>query len=201
MIGRRQFLLGLAAIAGRGQQRTGPYRPDPSAWQSVGSGAWTAQDRDIVGRAEKGAHGQGFLLTREEFQDFRLTLSFWISPGGSSCILLREPRRKWGLLGDARPGAGAHCGCQIAIGYHDPENPTGTIGSVKPKKVIGSEGQWNEMEIICRGSEARVTIAGQRINRYNQLENPSGVIGFKIPESAPDGFVVKFQDILISPVS
>jgi 3-keto-disaccharide hydrolase len=201
VIRRRQFLLELLAVAANAQHKAEAYRPDPSAWQSVGSGAWTAEDGDIIGHCEKGSHGQGFLLTREEFSDFRLTLSFWISPGGSSAILLREPRRKWGPSGDDRPGAGPHCGCQIAIGYQNRDTPTGTIGNVKPKKIIGAEGQWNDVEIICRGSEVRITIAGQRINRFNEVQNPSGVIGFKIPESTPEGFEVKFQDIAISPVS
>ena len=67
--------------------------------------------------------------------------------------------------------------------------------------MVGGEGKWNELEIVCQGAEIRVTIAGQRINRYDQLEVPSGVIGFKIPENAPDGFEIKFEDILISPVS
>lgn len=189
-------------MAGRAQPRTDTYRPDYSAWQSVGNGSWTVEDRLVTGRWDKNRPGSGSLLTREEFKDFRLNLAFWISVGGSSGIFLREPRRKWGAEGDDRPGYGPNCGYEIEIDYQNRESPTGTICKVqKPKKTAGAEGQWNEMEIVCRGSEIRIGIAGQNINRFNQLRVQPGVIGFKIPETAPDGFVVRFSDIVISPVT
>jgi len=186
-------------VVGNAQQRSSTARLDSSAWQSVGVGSWAEQEEEITGRRDKNRSGPGFLLTREEFQDFRLTLLFWISAGGSSSILLREPRRKWGPAGDDQPGAGANRGYEIAINYHDSENPTGAIWNIqKPKKLAGGEGQWNELEIICRGPELRVTIAGQKINRFDQLRVQPGVIGFKIPETAPDDMVVRFQDVVIS---
>lgn len=167
----------------------------------MGFGSWSEQDTEIIGRCEKDRPGEGFLLLRDEFQDFKLNLSFQIAAGGSSAILFREPRRKWGATGDGRPGYGPVCGYKLAIDYHDAENPTGAICDLqKPKKVAGAEGQWNDLEVICRGSEVRVAIAGQRVNRFDQLKAQPGVIGFKLPATAPDGFVIRFQDIVISPV-
>lgn len=187
-------------MAGKAQNRTGPYRPDYSAWQSVGSGSWTDEDGVVSGRLDKNRPGAGYLLTREEFKDFRFNLLFWISTGGSSAIYVREPRRKWGNSGDDRPGCGENCGYEVKIDYHNSENPTGTISNVqKPRKVSGAEEQWNEMEIICRGSEIRMSIAGQNVNRFNRLRAQAGVIGFKIPDTAPDGFIVRFRDVVISP--
>lgn len=198
-LSRRHFIIGALAIPGKAQQKTGTYRLDASAWQSVGGGSWTAQDSEITGRREMGRQGAGFLLTREEFQDFRLNLSFWISAGGSSAILIREPQRKWSPVGGDRPGSGANGGYEIAINYHDPENPTGTIRDVqKPKKIAGAEEQWNELEIICRGPELRVTIGGQKINRADQLRVQPGVIGFKIADNAPQNLLVRFQDVVVT---
>jgi len=154
-----------------------------------------------MGKCDRAKHGEGFLLTRDVYQDFQLTFSFWISSGGSSAILLREPKRQWGTTGADRPGAGPNCGCAIALDYQDRDRPTGTIGaSMKPRKVVGGEEKWIEMEVVCKGSELRVSIGGQRVNRCEELPLQPGVIGFKIPETAPEGFVVKFQDILITPV-
>jgi len=196
---RRCFFLGLLAFRALAQ-KPAPIRPDSSAWQSIGFGAWTAQEGDIVGHCDRSNHGDSFLLTRDVYQDFQLTFSFWISAGGSSSILLREPKRQWGTTKAERPGGGPHCGCEITIDYHDRNRPTGTIGSsIQPKKLVGGEGRWNEMEIVCRGREVRVSIAGQRINRCDELPLQAGVIVFKIPETAPVGSLVKFQDILISP--
>jgi len=200
VITRRYFFLGALALAGKAQNRTGPYRPDYSAWQSVGSGSWTDEDGVVSGRFDKNRPGAGYLLTREEVKDFRLNLLFWISTGGSSAIYVREPRRKWGNSGDDRPGCGENCGYELKIDYHDSGNPTGTISNVqKARKISGAEEQWNEMEIICRGSEIRMSIAGQNVNRFNRLRAQAGVIGFKIPDTAPDGFVVRFRDVVISP--
>lgn len=199
---RRNFIVGGLAISANAQQKAVVYRPDASAWQSVGFGAWAAQDSEISGHCEKSRPGEGFLLGREEFKDFRLTLSFWISAGGSSAIFVREPRRKWGPTGNDRPGRGPNAGYEIAINYRDTENPTGTICNVqKPKKVAGAEEQWNELEILFRGSELRITIAGQKVNRVDQLLSQPGVIGFKTPATAPEGFVVRFQDVAISPIA
>jgi len=208
-LSRRHFIIGALAIAGNAQQKTGTHRLDASAWQSVGGGSWTAQDSEIAGRREMGKQGAGFLLTREEFQDFRLNLSFWISAGGSSAILIREPRRKWGPASSDGPGSGPSGGYEIAIDYHDPENPTGTIRDVqkpdvqkpdvqKPKKIAGAAEQWNELEIFCRGPELRVTIAGQKINRADQLRVQPGVIGFKIADNAPRNLLVRFQDVVVT---
>jgi hypothetical protein len=199
-LSRRHFIIAALAIAGKAQQKTGTSRLDASAWQSVGGGSWTAQDSEITGRRETGRPGAGFLLTREVFQDFKLNLSFWISAGGSSAILLREPQRKWGAAsGDWPGGGGPNGGYEIAIDYHAPENPTGTIRDVqKPKKIAGAEEQWNELEIICRGPELRVTIAGQKINRADQLRVQPGVIGFKIADNAPQNLLVRFQDVVVT---
>jgi len=198
-LSRRHFIIGALAIPATAQQKIGTYRLDASAWQSLGGASWTAQDSEITGRRDLGRQGSGFLLTRKEFQDFRLNLSFWISAGGSSAILIREPQRKWDPASGDWPGSGPHGGYEITIDYHAPENPTGTIRDVqKPKKIAGAEEQWNELEIICRGPELRVTIGGQKINRADQLRVQPGVIGFKIADNAPQNLLVRFQDVVVT---
>lgn len=175
---------------------------DFSAWQSVGCGSWNAEGAELVGRYDKNRPGAGYIFTREVFTDFRMALLFNISNGGRSGIYVREPRRKWSNTGDDRPGYGPAGGYQILIDYRDRDNPTGTIDSVqKSKKLVGAEEKWNEMEIVCRGSEIRISVAGQNVNRFNQLRVQSGVIGFAVPATAAEGFVVRFRDIVISSVA
>ena len=69
----------------------------------------------------------------------------------------------------------------------------------KAMKIAGGEEQWNELEIIWRGPEVRMTIAGQSVNRFNQLRVQPGVIGFESPEKAPEGFTVRFRDVGFTP--
>jgi hypothetical protein len=136
------------------------------------------------------------------FTDFRLALLFHISSGGRSCVFVREPRRKWGLDGVNRPGSGPSGGYEVLIDYQDRDNPTGTINNIqKSKKSVGGEEKWNEMEIICKGSDIRVSVGGQIVNRFNQLRVQPGVIGFAVPDTASDDFIVRFRNIVISAVA
>jgi len=175
---------------------------DFSGWQSFGIGTWTAEGGELVGRSDKNKPGPGYMFTREVFTDFRLSFLFNISSGGRSCIYVREPRRKWGLDGENRPGSGPSGGYGVLIDYQNRDNPTGTIDNIqKSKKLIGAEEKWNEMEIICRGSEIRISVAGQSVNRFNQLRVQPGVIGFAVPGSASQDSIVRFRNIVISSVA
>ncbi|MGB7762185.1 MAG: DUF1080 domain-containing protein [Bryobacteraceae bacterium] len=175
---------------------------DFSGWQSFGVGTWSAEGSELVGRSDKNKPGPGYIFTREVFTDFRLALLFHISSGGRSCIYVREPRRKWGLDGVDRPGFGPNGGYGVLIDYQDHDNPTGTINNIqKSKRLVGSEEKWNEMEIVCRGSEIRISVAGQSVNRYNQLRVQPGAIGFAVPGTASQDYVVRFRNIVISSVA
>lgn len=175
---------------------------DFSGWQSFGVGAWTAEGSELIGRSGKDKPGPGYIFTRDLFTDFRLALLFHISSGGKSAIYFREPRRKWALDGDNRPGFGPGGGYEVVIDYQDRDNPTGTINNVqRSKKLAGAEEKWNELEIMCRGSDIRISIAGQNINHFNQLRVQSGVIGFGVPGPAEQDMVVRFRNIVISSVA
>jgi hypothetical protein len=198
---RRCFILGSLAVIGRAQK---PLLEDAdfSQWQSIGAGLWAAEGGEIVGRCDKNRQGPGYLFTREVFTDFRLAMLFRISNGGKSSIYVREPRRKWSFEGDDRPGSGPDGGYEVLLNYRDRDNPTGTINNIqKSKKSVGAEEKWNEMEIVCRGTEIRISIAGQIVNRFNQLRVQPGVIGFEVPGVGQQDFDVRFRDIQITSVS
>lgn len=192
--------MGGLAVVGQAQ-KTPIEDADFSQWQSFGAGLWAAEGGEIVGRFDKNRPGPGYLFTREVFTDFRLVMLFRISSGGRSSVYVREPRRKWSLDGDGRPGSGPDGGYEVSVNYQDRDNPTGTICNVqKSKKLVGAEEKWNEMEIVCRGSEMRISIANQLVNRCNQLRIQPGAIGFEVPGEAPQDFTVRFRDIQIKSV-
>ena len=201
MFTRRCFILGGLAVAGQAQ-KTLVDEPDFSQWQSFGAGLWAAEGGEIVGRFDKNRPGAGYIFTREVFTDFRLVMLFRISSGGRSGVYVREPRRKWSLDGDNRPGFGPDGGYEVLVNYQDRDNPTGSIYNIqKSKKTVGAEEKWNEMEIVCRGSEIRISIANQVVNRFNQLRVQPGVIGFEVPGEASQDFTVRFRDIQIKEVT
>lgn len=198
MFTRRCFILGGLAVVGHSRQA--PVEDaDFSQWQSFGAGAWTAEGGEIVGRFDKNKPIPGYLFTREVFTDFRLSVLFRISSGGRSSIYVREPRRKWTVEGDTRPGSGPDGGYEVLVSYQDPDNPTGTINNIqKSKKSVGAEEKWTQMDISCRGSEIRITVAGQLVNRFTQLRVQPGVIGFEVPGTGQQDFTVRFRDIRIT---
>ena len=200
MITRRYFILGGLAVAGPAQE-TLFDSADFSGWQSIGAAVWTAEGGEIIGRPSKNMPGPSYLFTRRTFQDFRLAMKFSISTGGRSGIYVREPLRKWSTEGGNRPGFGPDGGYEVLIDYQDRANPTGTISNLqKSNKLVGSAEKWNELQIVCRGTEIRVSITGQVVNRCNQLRVQPGVIGFGVPGGAPEDFIVRFRDIEVSSV-
>jgi len=198
VITRKCFILVGLSVLARAQKALLDDE-DFSGWQSFGAGSWSAEGSELVGRSDKTKTGPGYIFTRELFTDFRLALLFNISAGGRSAVYVREPRRQWALDGDNRPGFGVNGGYAVLIDYQDRDNPTGTIDNVqKSKRLVGAEEKWNEMEIICRGSEIRVAIAGQNVNRYNQLRVQPGVIGFGVPGGFSQGVVARFRNIVVT---
>lgn len=201
VITRRGLILGAISVAARAQKTTSGD-PDFSEWQSFGSGTWTAEGAELVGRFAKNKPGPGYLFTRQSFTDFRLVVLFRISKGGNCKIYVREPRRKWSIDGDNRPGFGPDGGYKVLIDYQNRDNPTGTIDNIqKSRKLVGSEDRWTQMEIICRGAEIRISLEGQNVNRFNQLRIQPGVIGFEVPGAASQDFIVRFRDIVISSIT
>jgi len=175
---------------------------DFSVWRSFGAAAWTAEGSELVGRFDKNKPGPGYIFTREAFTDFRLALLFHISNGGRSCVYVREPLRQWDLQGENRPGAGPGSGYEIVIDYRNHDSPTGTISNVqKPRKLAGAEEKWTEMEIACKGAEIRVSVAGQGVNRFNQLRVQAGGIGFGVVGPPSKDYMVRFSNIVISSVA
>ncbi len=175
---------------------------DFSRWRSFGAAAWTAEGNELVGRFDQKKPGPGYMFTRDVFTDFRLAVVFRVSGAGRTCIYVREPQRKWELEGDNRPGGGPEGGYEIVLDYRDHDSPTGTITNVqKPKKVAGAEEKWNEMEIVCKGAEIRVSVAGQGVNRFNQSRVQAGVVGFGVVGPPSNDYLVRFRNIVISSVT
>jgi hypothetical protein len=167
-------------------------------WQRAAHGLWTVEAGEIVGRCDHERPGPGYLLTEEEFSDFRLDLEFWISAGGNSGVYIREPRRTWGPRGDDRPAHGANPGYEVQIDYRDPKNSTGALYNVRnAARVAGAEERWNRMRVECLGMRIRVWVAGELVNDYSPSRSRSGVVGMQIHGGRPHLHIVKFRNITL----
>jgi hypothetical protein len=133
---------------------------DLTGWEGVTSDAsasWKVEDGNLVCTGHKGT----WLRSREQFGDFNLRFEYRLLPGGNSGIYLRVPAD-----GAHREGGGAEVQLlDDAAGEYRklrPDQYCGSIYRVAPAAPGASRpaGQWNTMEINCRGTSYRVVHNG-----------------------------------------
>lgn len=133
---------------------------DLTGWEGVTSDAaqsWRVEDGAIVCTGRKGT----WLRSRDQYGDFNLRFEYKLKPGGNSGIYLRVPAD-----GAHREGGGVEVQLldDAAERYQDikPGQFGGSIYLVAPatQHVSRPAGEWNTMEINCRGTSYRVTHNG-----------------------------------------
>lgn len=161
-------------------------------------GIWTLENGVITGVSDHSRPGPGYLLTDDEYTDFRLELDFWISKGGNSGVYVRQPLRKFSIRGDERAAQRPDDGHEIQIDYNDPKNYTGAVYNFsRPSRVVGGEERWNRFETECRGSRVTVRINGELVNDFDRVRSPRGAIGFQVHGQKPHGHVVRFRGLSV----
>ncbi len=111
-------------------------------------------------------HEGGNLLTTEEYGDFILRFDFKIEPGARSGVLIRAPQSGFlsrtgmeiQILDDSNPD-------RPGLKANRPWLPTGSISGVVASKLGLQKpaGQWNSMEVACRGRGVKITLNGTQI--------------------------------------
>ena len=163
---------------------------DFSGWEQVGKALWTIEEGAIVGSSDPANPGTGWLVTLQEYSDFRLRLKFWITPGGNSGIGIRDPSHARG------PQTPAHMGYEIQIlDAPAAKNPTGSIYTLVPApdgKL--KSGEWNEFLITCKGLHIEVELNGEKVAEVDHDRSRRGAIGLQMHSR---NMTVKFKDIEI----
>lgn len=109
------------------------------------------------------AGARGRLMTERQYQDFVFRLEFNLTPGANNGIAIRAPMfaqaSRYGMeiqiLDDNAPGnAKLH-----------PAQYCGSIYSIYPAKrgAVKKPGEWNRMEITCKGRMVKVVLNGKTI--------------------------------------
>lgn len=165
-------------------------RKDFTGWEQVGKALWTIEGGIISGSSDPANPGTGWLVTRDEYSDFRLRLKFWITPGGNSGVAIRDPSRARG------PKTPAHLGYEIQIlDVPQAKNPTGSIYDLVPApngKL--KSGEWNELLITCKGPHIEVSLNGEKVAEADDERSRRGAIGLQMHSK---DMTVKFKDIEI----
>lgn len=154
------------------------YRPlfdgaSLAGWEGAGQPAekcWKALDGMIVCTGEKGP----WLRSNEQFSDFNLRLEYKLKPGGNSGVYIRVPEN------GNHHGDGAGIEVQVlddkAERYKEikPYQFTGSLYAIAPASShVGKDaGQWNTLEINCRGTTYHVIHNGTVIIATDETQYP-----------------------------
>jgi len=131
-----------------------------AGWQEVGSGpeCWKVEDGLLMCTGKRGS----WLRSQGEYGDFNLRLEYRLKPAGNSGVYVRSPKN-----GDHH-GKDAGVEIQILDDAHpryaklQPYQFSGSVYAIAAAKERAGlpAGQWNRMEINCRGTDYRVTHNG-----------------------------------------
>jgi len=132
------------------------------SWTGNTSGYLIEEGALVVHPEKAGGGGRGNLYTKEEFADFMYRFDFQLTPGANNGIGVHAP-----LEGDA-----AYVGMEIQVLDTEAEiykNPPilpyqthGSLYGVIPAKrgFLKPTGEWNQEEIMVKGTKIKVTLNG-----------------------------------------
>jgi hypothetical protein len=135
-----------------------------AGWQGSKDG-YAVQDGAIVSQPK----GSGNLETAKEYSDFHLKFEFKLTPGANNGIGIRVPTQ-----GDGKKIDAAYAGMEIQVLDDTSDKYAGKIkeyqhhgsvyGVVAAKQgFLKPVGQWNQEEIIAKGSHITVILNGETI--------------------------------------
>lgn len=154
----------------------------------------------------------GELRTREDYQDFALRLDFMVGEGANGGVFLR------GARSDKDP---AYSGCEVQLLddanwerlSHDHLKPWQLCASLYGAMPAGEKelkpvGEWNSLEILCRGTRIAVALNGRTLYdvRTEDLKDAAppfaeramnGFIGLQRHGGSEDGAFVKVREMWV----
>lgn len=170
---------------------------------------WSIQDGVLVCKGEP----LGYLVTKQAFENFRLTLEWRWAPGkepGNSGVLLRaadepigfmpkcvEAQLKHGSAGDIWGFRGFHVqGPKERFRQVKNHEALGDFDGVGASKNAEKEaGQWNQYEIVLKGDTMVVSVNGEVVNEASGCDVVAGKIGLQ-----SEGGEIHFRNIQIRPL-
>jgi 3-keto-disaccharide hydrolase len=175
---RRFVPLLLVAASALAAEDPASYRPlfdgqSLAGWEGAGQPAekcWKVDEGQIVCTGEKGP----WLRSTEQFDDFNLRLEYKLKPGGNSGVYIRVPEN------GTHHGDGAGIEVQVlddaAERYRmlKPYQYTGSLYAIAPatSHVAKPAGEWNTLEINCRGTKYHVVHNGTTIIAADETTFP-----------------------------
>jgi hypothetical protein len=155
----------------------------------VGDANWRLEDGLAV--ADK---GNGFLVTKQSYQDFEIRAEFWADDDANSGIFIRMSDR-------AKINSQTSYEVNIFDRRPDPSYGTGAIvgvAKVAPMPKVG--GKWNVYEIVAQGDHFVITLNGQRTVDVRDGKHAAGPFGLQYAPGGNNAGVIKFRKVEVRPL-
>jgi len=157
-------------------------------FQRVGDADWKATDGAI--QANRSDSTYAYLVSKDEYGDFRLTLEFWASDDANSGVFLR--------CQDPRNITAENCyEANIFDQRPDPSYGTGAIVLLAkaPEPMPKAGGKWNTYEITLNGPRLTLVLNGVTTVDIEDAKLASGHIALQW-----GGGTIKFRKVEIQPL-
>ncbi len=152
---------------------------DLTGWEVVGAGNWYVEDEQIHVTRKEGEAGGGWLVTKENFSDFKLRLKIKMPTKGNSGILIRDP-------GHAKIYRPAFNGYEIQVyeGGEDGTKARNTNGAIydlaRSYYQEMNPGEWNQFEVHCEGNYIASFMNGEKMAEIHDRRSRKGAIGLQL---------------------
>ena len=155
-----------------------------------------------VGDVVEATEGNGYLVIKEPYADFVLTLEFWVSSSVNSGVYIRCP---------APEEHGGRICYEIQIHDYRPDQIYRTGGIVRhrsPAVHVNTIGQWNSYEIRAEGEHLTITlndvVTAEIENDDYVCDQPcahrsEGYVSLQYNDDS--GGVLKFRNVQILPLN
>ena len=142
-------------------------------WRRVGSPAWRFDSTGVEAGPEDVA---AYLVSNEDFGDFRLAVEYWVEADTNSGVFVR-----CGLVADLDDINPDNC-YEINIWDEHPNQDyrTGSIVThVVPRGKVESLGQWNRLEITAEGPSISVSVNGEVTAELERARSAPGPLALQ----------------------
>ena len=156
-------------------------RSNLNNFNPIGDANW-----EIADGAVGADSGSGFLVTKESYADFELTLEFWVDEPANSGIFVR--------CADAMSVTDRN---SYEVNIYDTRadqtyRTGGIVHIAAPNSVIMTGGKWNSYEIKAEGSRLMVTLNGEEMVDVRDTQFSDGPIALQYGLG-----IVKFRNVRV----
>lgn len=162
---------------------------------------WSVNDGVLVCKGQP----VGYLITKKnDFENYVLELEWrWPEKGGNNGVLVHVT--KPGALGvwpkslEVQLGSGDAGDFWVIGTTMELDKPEGRIEDRRHKNLSDGDekplGEWNKLEITCRGDEVLVKVNGKLVNHAKKVSQTKGAIALQ-----SEGTPIEFRKIRLTPL-